>query len=305
MFRRALQGAARSSGLKNIVARLPATSDVVSRFVAGETTEDAISATRRLVGAGLNVTIDHLGDTTTDRDQADRVTYAYLDLLDRLREAGLSGAAEVSVRLSTVGQQLDRDGDKFALDNARMICIAAQSAGTTVTLDMEDHTATDATLAALAELRQDFPGTGAVLQAYLHRTEGDCHDLAGTGSRVRLCKGAYKEPQSVAFTDAAEVDKSYVRCLKILMAGQGYPMVATHDPRLIPIAQDLAQRNRRAPDSWEIQMLYGIRPTEQQRLANSGHTVRVYLPYGQAWSGYVVRRLAERPANLLARRNAP
>jgi proline dehydrogenase len=163
---------------------------------------------------------------------------------------------------------------------------------------MEDHTTTDATLHAVRALRGDFPTVGAVLQAYLRRTEADCRDLAGPGSRVRLCKGAYKEPASVAFQTRREVDLSYVRCLKVLMAGAGYPMVASHDPRLLDIASVLAARHHRRPGSYEIQMLYGIRPDEQRRLAGAGVTVRVYVPYGADWYGYFMRRLAERPANV-------
>ncbi|MDQ6640901.1 MAG: proline dehydrogenase family protein, partial [Actinomycetota bacterium] len=189
-------------------------------------------------------------------------------------------------------------GDKLCLENARTICRAARNVGTTVTIDMEDHTTTDSTLATVRELRKDFPETGAVLQAYLHRTEADARALAFEGSRVRLCKGAYREPESVAYQDRLDVDKSYVRCLKVLMAGQGYPMVATHDPRMISIAAALATRNGRSHGSYEYQMLYGIRPDEQQRLADSGEKVRVYLPYGQEWYGYLMRRLAERPSNL-------
>jgi proline dehydrogenase len=167
-----------------------------------------------------------------------------------------------------------------------------------VTIDMEDHTTTDSTLSVVRDLRRDFGWVGAVLQAYLFRTEADCRDLAHEGSRIRLCKGAYAEPESVAHTDPAEVDKAYVRCLKILLAGQGYPMIATHDPRLVEITLALAERVQRAKDSFELQMLYGIRPTEQERLAGLGHTMRVYLPYGTDWYGYLVRRLAEKPANL-------
>jgi proline dehydrogenase len=167
-----------------------------------------------------------------------------------------------------------------------------------VTLDMEDHTTTDSTLDILVKLRGDHPGTGAVLQAYLRRTESDCRELASAGSRVRLCKGAYKEPESVAYQSAVEVDKSYVRCMNILMSGDGYPMLATHDPRLISIGQDRARWFDRGIDEFEFQMLYGIRPDEQARLAAEGHTVRVYVPYGDEWYGYLMRRLAERPANL-------
>ena len=202
------------------------------------------------------------------------------------------------MKLSAVGQALPDQGEKVAVDNARTICQAARNAGTTVTLDMEDHTTTDSTLGILRELRKDFPETGAVLQAYLHRTEADCRDLAYEGSRVRLCKGAYNEPESVAFQDKHEVDKAYVRCLKILMAGQGYPMIATHDPRMVDIAGALSTRYGRAQGTYEYQMLYGIRPDEQRRLAEAGEKVRVYVPYGQEWYGYLMRRLAERPSNL-------
>ena len=163
---------------------------------------------------------------------------------------------------------------------------------------MEDHTTTDSTLEILAELRKDYPTTGAVLQAYLRRTEADCRELATAGSRVRLCKGAYKEPESVAYQSALDVDKSYVRCLNILMSGDGYPMIATHDPRLIAIGEDRARWFDRSADEFEFQMLYGVRPEEQPRLAAEGYTVRVYVPYGDQWYGYLMRRLAERPANL-------
>ncbi|MGZ6792186.1 MAG: proline dehydrogenase family protein, partial [Mycobacteriales bacterium] len=242
-----------------------------------------------------DVTLDFLGEDTTDAAQAEATVEAYLALLRLLQEAGLTagGRAEVSVKLSAVGQTID---PALALASATRICSAARNAGTTVTLDMEDHTTTDATLEALRELRLDFPDTGAVLQSYLRRTEADCRDLATAGSRVRLCKGAYKEPASVAYQSAAEVDRSYVRCLKVLMAGDGYPMVASHDPRLIAVAGSLAASREKG--TYEYQMLYGIRPAEQQRLADAGETMRVYVPYGDQWYGYFMRRLAERPANV-------
>jgi proline dehydrogenase len=297
MLRRALLAVARSNLIKKATTRAPIARHVVQRFVPGETGDDAVVATGQLVGAGLSVSLDHLGEDTTTRQQAEAIVSAYLDVLGRLAKAGLIAATEVSVKLSALGQSL-ADGDKVALANAEQICGAARTAGTTVTVDMEDHTTTDATLEVVSELRKEFPGTGAVLQAYLYRTEADCRDLAYAGSRVRLCKGAYAEPESVAFHDRAAIDLSYVRCLKILMAGEGYPMLATHDPRLIEIGQWLAADRGRGLDSYEFQMLYGIRPTEQRRLADLGHRVRVYVPYGSDWYGYLVRRLAERPANL-------
>ncbi|MGZ4445395.1 MAG: proline dehydrogenase family protein [Nocardioides sp.] len=289
---------ARSEKVKKLVSTMPVSAGIVTSYVPGETTAAAVKATSDLLDDGLRATLDFLGEDTLDVEQADATVAAYLDLLQQLAAQGLTRGAEVSVKLSAVGQAIPENGDKIALENARTICRAARNAGTTVTLDMEDHTTTDRTLATLRELRKDFPETGAVLQAYLHRTEADCRALAYEGSRVRLCKGAYKEPETVAFQDRLDVDRSYVRCLKVLLAGQGYPMIATHDPRMVEIASSLASRYGRAQGSYEFQMLYGIRPEEQKRLAGSGETMRVYIPYGLEWYGYLMRRLAERPQNL-------
>jgi proline dehydrogenase len=289
----------RSVRVRHLVETAPVSRGVVARFVAGNSAEDAVRSSRRLVESGRLVSLDRLGEDTVERSQADATRDAYVTLLKLLAEDGLTAAAEVSVKLSAVGQALPGGGEKLALDNAFAICETARDVGTTVTLDMEDHTTTDSTLRILAELRKEFPSTGAVVQAYLHRTEADCRDLATPGSRVRLCKGAYKEPASVAFRDKNEVDRSYVRCLKILMEGPGYPMVATHDPRLVAITDDLARRTGRDKGSYEYQMLYGIRPNEQLRLAARGERMRVYVPYGDEWYGYLVRRMAERPANLV------
>ena len=297
MLRRALLRASHSQKIKNAVTTAPVTAGVVERFVAGETSREVVAVTRRLVGAGLLVSIDYLGEDTTDAAHADAVVVAYLDLLVKLRESGLSRSAEVSIKLTALGQHL-RDGPQLALENAELICRAARMADTAVTLDMEDHTTTDSTLEILHTLRKEYPDTGAVLQAYLHRTEDDCRDLAVAGSRVRLCKGAYAEPETVAFQDRQQIDKSYVRCMKILMAGNGFPMLATHDPTLIDIGLKLAADHGREPGDFEFQMLYGIRPTEQQRLAKLGHSMRIYVPYGTDWYGYLVRRLAERPSNM-------
>jgi proline dehydrogenase len=297
MLRSALLRVSRSEKIKNLVTTAPVTAGVVERFIAGETSDEVVSVTRRLIGAGMLVSIDYLGEDTTDRAHADAVVVAYLVLLTKLRESGLSASAEVSIKLTALGQHL-RDGPQLALENAELICNAARKADTAVTLDMEDHTTTDSTLEILHRLRKEYPDTGAVLQAYLYRTEDDCRDLAVAGSRVRLCKGAYAEPESVAYQDRQEIDKSYVRCMRILMAGDGFPMLASHDPTLIDIGLKLASDHGRRPGDFEFQMLYGIRPTEQQRLAKLGHAVRVYVPYGTDWYGYLVRRLAERPSNL-------
>ena len=289
---------ARSQGVKKLVSTMPVSSGIVTSYVPGEQTADAVRATSTLVDDGLRVTLDYLGEDTTDAAQAEATVAAYKDVLSELSSRGLAAHAEVSVKLSAIGQFLPDNGHKVALENARDICRAARNAGTTVTLDMEDHTTTDSTLSILRELRKDFPETGAVLQAMLHRTEADCRALAYEGSRVRLCKGAYMEPEDVAFQEKVEIDKSYVRCLKVLLAGQGYPMIATHDPRMIQIASSLASRFGRRPGTYEFQMLYGIRPEEQKRLAAAGETMRVYIPYGTEWYGYLMRRLAEKPQNL-------
>ncbi|MCX2730789.1 proline dehydrogenase family protein [Saccharopolyspora sp. NFXS83] len=298
MLRSALLAAAGSANVRRLVEANPLTGPVVDRYVAGTTAQDAVEVTRTLAARGLHVSLDHLGEDTRDSGQAADTVNAYRAVLGSLSDEGIAERAEVSVKLSAVGQFLPKDGEKIALENAQLICEAAAAAGTTVTLDMEDHTTTDSTLDILRNLRVDFPSTGAVLQAYLRRTEQDCRELATAGSRVRLCKGAYAEPTSVAFQERAEVDRSYVRCLRILMRGAGYPMVATHDPRMVAIATDLAARARREPESFEFQMLYGIRPAEQVRLADDGHRLRVYVAYGDEWYGYFMRRLAERPANL-------
>ena len=303
LLRRPILMLARSERVKDLVSTLPVSAGIVRSYVAGEETDDVVRVSKELLGEGLTTTIDYLGEDTTDAARATATVAAYLDLLEALHGAGLAGAAEVSVKLSAIGRYLPAaqapgGAERVALENARRICRAAANIGTTVTLDMEDHTTTDATLHILRELRQDFPDTGAVLQAYLRRTEADCHRLATEGSRVRLCKGAYDEPAEVAFTDRVEVDRSYVRCLKVLLAGDGYPMIATHDPRMIAVAQHLVEQSGREPGSYEFQMLYGIRPDEQRRLTARGAKVRVYVPYGGEWYGYLMRRLAERPQNL-------
>ncbi|MGX1758213.1 proline dehydrogenase family protein [Streptomyces lydicus] len=292
-----LLAAARSNSIRRIVAAAPVTRPVVDRFVAGERLDESMAAVRSLAARGLEVTLDHLGEDITDPAEALRNRDAYLHLAAALKEQGLGVKAEMSVKLSAFGQAL-AGGHELALKNVTPVVEAAAEAGTTVTLDMEDHTTVDSTLAILADLRERFPQTGAVLQSYLFRTEDDCRALAGEGSRVRLVKGAYKEPATVAFQDKREVDKAYVRCLKILMAGEGYPMIGSHDPRMVAIGQDLARRNGRKPADYEFQMLYGIREAEQQRLVADGHRMRVYIPYGTDWYGYFMRRLAERPANL-------
>jgi len=270
LLRQPLLAAARSPRLRSVAEKSRLTRPVVNRFVAGATEADALRVTAELAAAGLLVTLDFLGEDTTSAEQAEHTVRAYEAVLAGLPKIAATGAAEVSVKLSAIGQSLPGDGERIALDGAQRICQAAAAVGTTVTIDMEDHTTTDSTLDIVSKLRVDFPWVGAVLQAYLRRTEGDCRDLATAGSRI----------------------------LGVLFGGEGYPMVASHDPAMIAAARSLVVQNGRSPDSYEFQMLYGIRPDEQRALAAAGHRMRVYVPYGDEWYGYFMRRLAERPANL-------
>ena len=297
MLRRVLLAASASSRLRRLITTAPQTRAIVDSYVAGDTADDAVRVTRRLRAAGLLVSLDYLGEDTKDPAQAAAVTDEYIGVLGKLGAEGLTqgGAAEVSVKPTAVGLFL---GERIAIENITRICAAARQAGTTVTLDAEEFAAIDPTLRIAAQLRAEYSDLGCVIQACLRRSEADCRALATYGVRVRLCKGAYSELESVAFTARREVDRSYARCLRALMNGSGYPMLATHDPRLIQITGSLAMLTGRAPDSFEYQMLYGIRPAEQRRLADTGARMRVYVPYGGDWYAYLVRRLAERPGNL-------
>ena len=301
--RPAILAVGRWEGLRRAAERMPATRKVVARFVPGETLDRVLDGVAVLRDSGRYVSVDYLGEDVTDFDDADAAVQVYLDLIDelgRLGDPAVDGIRplEVSVKLSALGQSLDRDGEKIARENAWSICAAAQRAGVWVTVDAENHTMTDSTLSIVRDLRADFGWLGLVLQAYLRRTLGDCEEFAAAGARIRLCKGAYDEPASVAYRDRTAVTDSYLRCLRVLMAGSGYPMVATHDPVIISAVSDMACESGRGAGDFEYQMLYGIRDGEQRRLADAGNEVRVYVPFGTQWYGYFMRRLAERPANL-------
>jgi proline dehydrogenase len=306
LLRKALLAAAASERIRETVTGTPATRAIVDRYVAGESSEDAVAVARALRSAGLLVTLDYLGEDTTDAQRAAATASQYVHLLGKLAAEGLSegGAVEVSVKPTAVGLLLGSDaatgpnalGERIATEHLERIAAAARDAGTTVTLDAEDHRTTGAGLRIATALRARFPSVGSVLQASLRRTEADVRELAAPGTRVRLCKGAYAEPASEAFGTRHDTDRSYARCLRIVMNGPGYPMIATHDPRLIAITRSLGLA--RAADGFEYQMLYGVRPDEQRRLADEGANVRVYVPYGGDWYPYLVRRLAERPSNL-------
>ncbi|MFI1034909.1 proline dehydrogenase family protein [Streptomyces sp. NPDC020951] len=289
--------ASRSDRMRRLISAAPVTKQVVDRFIPGETVDDIVPIIEELTADGLELTMDVVGEDITTPGQAAAARDAYLALIDRLGALDLGERVEMSVKLSMFGQALDA-GHELALANVRPVVEAAAAIGTTVTLDAEDHTTLDSMFAIHDALREDFPQTGCVIQAYLFRTEADARRLAANGSRVRLVKGAYKEPVEVAHQQKREIDKAYVRILRILMDGAGYPMVGSHDPRLITIAQELAHRAGRKLDEYEFQMLYGIRSDEHLRLAAEGHRMRVYTAYGTDWYGYFMRRLAEKPANL-------
>ncbi|MFF8873606.1 proline dehydrogenase family protein [Streptomyces massasporeus] len=289
--------ASRSDRMRRLISAAPVTKQVVDRFIPGEDVDDIVPVVRELADHGLELTMDVVGEDITNPAQAAAARDAYLELVDRLKPLELGTRAEMSVKLSMFGQALE-GGHELALSNVRPVVEAAAEIGTTVTLDAEDHTTLDSMFAIHEELRKDFPQTGCVIQAYLFRTEADARRLAASGSRVRLVKGAYKEPASVAYQDKHEIDRAYVRILRTLMAGEGYPMIGSHDPRLIAIGQELAHQAGRKLDEYEFQMLYGIRTDEHLRLAAEGHRMRVYTAYGTDWYGYFMRRLAEKPANL-------
>lgn len=290
--------ASRSDRMRRLISAAPVTKQVVDRFIPGETVDEIVPIIQDLTDKGLELTMDVVGEDITTPEQAAAARDAYLQLVDRLKELELGTRAEMSIKLSMFGQALD-GGHQLALANVRPVVEAAAAIGTTVTLDAEDHTTLDSMFAIHEKLRKDFPQTGCVIQAYLFRTETDARRLAEAGSRVRLVKGAYKEPAEVAYQQKHEIDKAYVRTLRILMQGDGYPMIGSHDPRIISIAQELARRAGRKLDEYEFQMLYGIRSEEHLRLAAEGHRMRVYTAYGTDWYGYFMRRLAEKPANLL------
>ncbi|MEU9063669.1 proline dehydrogenase family protein [Streptomyces sp. NPDC048430] len=308
--------ASRSDKMRRFISAAPGTKQVVDRFIAGEGVDQVVPVIQDAAAKGLEVTLDVVGEDITTPEQAAAARDAYLELIGRLEKLGLGARAEMSVKLSMFGQSLPSPttaldgepsgpapefpgGHDLALANVRPVVEAAAAIGTTVTLDAEDHTTLDSMFAIHEELRKDFPQTGCVIQSYLFRTEADARRLAAAGSRVRLVKGAYKEPASVAYQSKPEIDKAYVRILKTLMLGEGYPMIGSHDPRLIAIGQELARQAGRKLDEYEFQMLYGIRSDEHIRLAAEGHRMRVYTAYGTDWYGYFMRRLAEKPANLL------
>ena len=286
--RRGLRRFAESSRLGRLVSR---------RFVAGLTLEDALAAAGACRAAGFATTLDHLGENVTNAAEARAAAQSAVASLEALAARGLD--ANVSVKLTQFGLAVSEGGEQLAEENLAAVGRRARDLGGFVRVDMEESHYTDATLRlVLAAHAQGWPA-GTVLQAYLHRSAADLERLAAQGVRVRLVKGAYHEPAHIAIQNKAEVDANYLRLMRRLLEAGSFPAIATHDPKMIAAVQARARELRLAPDRFEFQMLYGIRRDLQSDLRRRGWGMRVYIPYGTEWYPYFMRRLAERPANLL------
>jgi len=269
------------------------------RFIAGETQEEALQVVRELNQRGLLATLDHLGENVTDAEEARAAAQEYLELLERIAELGLR--SEVSLKLTQMGLDIDPE---LCRENVERIVAKAGELNNLVQIDMEGSEYTDRTLAIYEELRSRYDNVGVALQANLRRSERDLVRLIELGANVRLCKGAYREPASIAYQWKREVDRSYRRLMEMLLAPEArakgaYAAIATHDERMIRYAKELVRRWGIGEDEFEFQMLYGIRRELQQRLADEGYRVRIYVSYGTEWYPFYMRRLAERPANVL------
>jgi proline dehydrogenase len=288
----------RASWAKPMIMRVGPIRRSAHRFVAGDTLEDAIDVCRRLNQKGLNVTLDHLGESVIDEKGALHATQAYLDLLDGIARSSVQST--VSVKLTQLGLDIRED---LCVSNMRRVLEQARQLGNHITIDMEGTGYTDATLRVFRLLRQEFDNVGTVIQAYLYRSEADMKALAHEGAFVRLCKGAYQEPPDRAFPDKADVDANYVHLVELFLSPEAlaagtYLGIATHDEKMISAAKAYIKANDVPGDRFEFQMLYGIRSRLQEQLRDDGFKVRIYVGYGTEWYPFFMRRLAERPANV-------
>ena len=266
---------------------------LATRFVAGETPAQALHVVRRLNSEGITVTLDHLGESVTTREEAAAARDVYLGVLDSLHRAGTE--VNVSLKLSQFGIDISYDE---CLANVEQLVRRAAELGGYIRVDMESSAYTQTTLDLVADLHARHGSVGVVVQAYMRRSHSDVEFLNSRRIRVRLCKGAYLEPPSVAFPEKSEVDRSYFELAQLLLDGGVYPALATHDEALIARIEQFAAARKIARDAFEFQMLYGIRRDLQRRLVKDGYRMRVYVPFGRAWYPYYMRRLAERPANV-------
>jgi proline dehydrogenase len=279
--------------------RLPVGRRLVRRFVPGSTAAEALQAMAQLNARGLAAAVTYLGENVLTADDARHAAEVYIDLLDAIKRRSLD--VTPSLKLTHLGLDLSRE---LCLDNLRRVLDRGRDGGTLVWIDMESSAYTDRTLDMYAALRREYPGVGCVIQAYLHRSTVDVERLIELGASVRLCKGAYREPPAVAFATKREVDLSYARLAERLLSPEAtargvYPGFATHDQRLVRHVRDVSRSRGIDPECFEIQMLCGIRPDVHGEIQASGLRLRVLVPFGEAWYGYFVRRLAERPANVL------
>jgi len=292
---------ARAGWAKGMIMRIGLARRTAHRFVAGDTLEEAIAATRQLNNHGLEVTLDHLGESVSDEAGAIQATQDYLELLDAIAESGIRATA--SLKLTQLGLDIRKD---LCVDNVHKILKKAKATGNHITIDMESSDYTDVTLDVYRKLRDEhgFDNVGIVIQAYLYRSESDMRTLAAEGAFVRLCKGAYKEPPDRAFPDKADVDANFVHLVEQFLnpeacAAGAYLGIATHDEKMIDASIAHVKQHNVPYENFEFQMLYGIRSRLQQQLHDDGYKVRVYVPYGTQWYPYFMRRLAERPANII------
>lgn len=293
MLRKSLLFLSERERLKDFLLRFPVFRHVAHRFVAGDTLDAALGAARELNVEGFRVTLDYLGESVTDRRTAKRATDAYLKSLEAI-QAG-SADSTISLKLTQIGLELDRE---TALGNLRRIVGRAGELGNFVRVDMEGSAHTEATLAIFRQVFPEHRNVGVVIQSYLRRSRSDVQRLVRLGAPVRLCKGAYDEPAEVAFQDKAEVDDNYVHLMRMLLDGGSPTAIATHDEAMIAATFEHMERRGLSNEAVEFQMLYGIRMDYQRRIADAGHPMRIYVPYGSEWYPYLMRRMAERPANL-------
>ena len=291
--RTALLYLSRQHALKGFLSRVPGFKQVTRRFIAGENIDDAIDAIRQLNALGITASFDHLGESISSPAEAEADVREYLHVLARIERTGIN--SNVSVKPTQLGLDID---EHLCLRNIQRIVEAAAGLGNFVRIDMEDSARTDATLRIFYKLRSDFENVGIVLQSYLYRTEKDLANVLAMKGRVRLCKGAYDEPESVAFPRKADVDANFVRLTGMLLSSGIYHGIATHDEAMIRATREFAARENIPSDRYEFQMLYGIRRDLQTKLVKAGYRMRTYVPYGEFWYPYFMRRLAERPANI-------
>lgn len=295
LTRSALIYLSRQEGLKNFAARFGLFKKLTTRFIAGESIDEAIAAIRDINAKGCSASFDHLNEGVTSIAGTEAEVHEYLSVLAKIVETGID--SNVSIKLTQFGLEIDPE---LAYRNARRIVEDAVGRGNFVRVDMEGSNVTQATLDIFKRLRSEFGlnDVGIVVQSYLYRTMDDAKELLKIPARIRLCKGAYDEPPSVAYPEKKDVDDNYVRVMQLLLASGTYHGIATHDPKMIDATIDFAQREGISKEAFEFQMLYGIRRDLQEQLARDGYRMRVYVPYGKHWYPYFMRRLAERPANI-------